>query len=294
MMLVLGSRGQLGTELMHRARSAKVTIAGLSHQSVDIADRAAVETAIREHGASLVVNAAAYNAVDKAEREPEAAMRCNAEGPAVLAKACREAGIPLIHISTDFVFDGSSPLPYREDDPVGPLNAYGRSKAIGEDAVRLACPHHLILRTAWLFGIYGSNFLKKILDLASDRDEIRVVADQFGSPTCTADLARAILVVAASLSRGDDRYGTYHVAGSGRASRYDFAQAIVAAQRSFTGRDPRLVAITSADYPTPARRPADVALDSAKFWSTFGFRPAHWRLAVSRTVQELFATGECG
>jgi dTDP-4-dehydrorhamnose reductase len=288
MMLVFGSRGQLGTELMHRAQSAKIPYAGFSHQSVDIADKAAVATAIREHRASLVVNAAAYNAVDKAETEPEAAMHVNAEGPSILAEACRNAGIPLIHISTDFVFDGASPLPYREDDPIGPLNAYGRGKAAGEEAIRLACPRHLILRTAWLFGIHGSNFLKTILSLAAERDEIRVVADQFGSPTCTADLAQAILVAAAALSRGDDRYGTYHVAGSGRASRYDFAEAIVAAQRSFTGRNPRLVAITSADYPTAARRPSDAALDSAKFQSTFGFRPAHWRLAASRTVHDLF------
>lgn len=290
MMLVFGGGGQLGTELVLQAGAAKLPCIGLPRQAADITDAAAVDAAIREYRPSLVVNAASYNAVDKAESEPAAAMRVNALGPEILAGACREPDIPLIHLSTNFVFDGALSRPYREDDPVAPLGVYGLSKARGEEAVRRGCRRHLVLRTAWLFGIHGSNFLKTVVRLAGESDEIRMVTDQVGSPTSTADLAQAILIAAEALSRGEARYGTYHVAGTGEASRYDFARAIVAAQEPYTGRAPRVVPIATADYPAAAKRPPYAVLDSTRFFSTFGFRPSPWQVAVKRAVKALFAT----
>jgi dTDP-4-dehydrorhamnose reductase len=237
----------------------------------------------------VIINAAAYNAVDRAEREAEAAMRVNARGPAVVATACAAAGAALFQVSSDYVFDGKKTGAYREDDPIAPLGAYGRSKAAGEEAVRQACPTHLIVRTAWVFGVHGANFVKTMVRLAAERDHLDVVADQRGSPTWTFDLARALLAAARLVAGGERPWGTYHFAGSGETTRHGMACRIVAAQRPFTGRSPRVNAIASADYPTPAARPANSVLDSAKFARTFGVRAADWRDAVDRTVAGLFA-----
>ncbi|MCP4380694.1 MAG: dTDP-4-dehydrorhamnose reductase [Hyphomicrobiales bacterium] len=288
MILVFGSGGQLGTDILGRARALDVPCVGLTRESADIADAETVGRAMRQHRPAIVINAASYTAVDRAESEPAAAMRANAEGPGVIARECQQLGATLIHISTDFVFDGTSSRPYREDDQIAPLGVYGDSKARGEEAVRQACHRHLIFRTAWLFGTHGSNFLKTIVRLAGERDEIPMVEDQLGSPTSTADLAEAIFAAVAVLPGDDTIHGTYHVAGSGQASRYQFAQSVVDAQERFTGRKLRLAPITSADYPMPARRPANSTLDSTKFAERFGYRLADWPVAVQRTVQELF------
>jgi dTDP-4-dehydrorhamnose reductase len=289
LILVFGAGGQLGQELIARSRERGVLLTGLTRQQTDILEAAAVDRAIEQSRPSLVVNAASYNFVDKAESEPDAAMRINAAGPSILAQACAKAGLPLVHISTDYVFDGGKADAYSENDQAAPLNVYGLTKKAGEDAVRDACPEHLILRTAWLFGAYGSNFLKTVLRLAAEKTELSFVSDQRGSPTSTADLVEAILVVAAALAKGASPWGTYHVAGKAPASRYEFASHIAAAQALFTGHTPRVKPILAADYRAAARRPAHSVLDSTKFAKAFGFQAADWRSEVQRVLPQIFS-----
>jgi dTDP-4-dehydrorhamnose reductase len=238
---------------------------------------------------TVVVNAAAYTRVDLAEKEPEAARLGNEIGPGVIAEACAAARTPLIHISTDYVFDGSKHGPYAETDPVAPLGVYGATKAAGEEAVRKRLAEHLIIRTSWVYGAYGNNFLKTMLRLAGERDELRVVADQRGCPTSTGDIADAILQIAPRLC--SDFYGLYHFAGAGSASWHEFASRIVDAQAPFTGRHPKVIAITTADYPTPARRPANSVFDCGKFERTFGVSPRHWTTETDSVVKGLIAKG---
>jgi dTDP-4-dehydrorhamnose reductase len=286
--LVLGGQGQLGQELAARAGEAGVALTAVGHAEVDIADPKTIARTIARIRPSLVVNAAAYNAVDKAESQQALAQRTNALGASVVGASARRAGLPLIHLSTDYVFDGEKVGPYREDDPINPINVYGRTKAAGEEGVRNGHPHHLILRTAWLFGIYGSNFLKNVLRLAAEREVLGFVAAQRGSPTATADLAKAILLAAAAIERGGVAWGTYHVAGAGVTSRHGLATAIVAAQSRFTGRAPKVNVVGVDDFPNAAPRPANSALDSSKFAAAFGFAPVDWKAAVDRAVAELF------
>ena len=287
MILVLGGSGQLGQELAARAAAAGVPLTALGHGEADIADPKAMALAIAKARPKLIVNAAAYNQVDKAESQPAEAQRANALGPSVAATAARRAGLPFVHISTDYVFDGEKIGAYREDDPVAPQSVYGRSKALGEDGVRNGNPQHLILRAAWLFGAYGSNFVTTVLRLAAERDSLGFVATQHGSPTPTADLARAILVAAAAIERGTAPWGTYHVAGAGSASRYDMAVAIVAAQEPFTRRNPTVNMVGDGEYPTAARRPLNSVLDSTKFRSAFGYAPGDWKTGINRAVAEI-------
>jgi len=271
--LIVFGNGQLGQNL--RA-SARMPLTVLDRAQADITDAAAVRAALARHRPALVVNAAAYTKVDLAETETEAAFRVNQQGAAIVAEACAEAGVPLIHISTDFVFDGAKTGSYVEDDPVAPLNVYGRSKAAGEQAVRAAAPRHVIIRSSWIYGEFGHNFLKTMLRLAATRDELRVVADQHGSPTSTRDLADAILRIAPRLIAGEDAWGTYHFTASGTTSWHGFASRIVAAQAALTGRAPRVTAITAAEFPSPASRPANSRLDCARFERVFGFRGRPW------------------
>jgi dTDP-4-dehydrorhamnose reductase len=285
--LVFGGEGQLGRELTARAAQAGVALVGLRHSEADIADDNAVRNALAKNSPSLVVNAAAYTQVDRAEAEAEAAFRANATGAGVIAAACAAAKLPLVHISTDYVFDGTKATAYTEADPISALGVYGKSKAAGEAMVREACTHHIILRTAWLYGVYGANFLKTILRLARERDELRVVADQRGCPTGTADIADAILAIAPRLTAGDKVWGTYHFAGSGVTNWHGFAVEIVDAQATFTNRRPKVTAITTAEYPTAAKRPANSELDSSRFAATFGIRAADWRQRSREVVATL-------
>jgi dTDP-4-dehydrorhamnose reductase len=291
LIVVFGGEGQLGRELAGLAAATDTPLTAFDHLETDITDRESVARALASAGPSVAINAAAYNAVDRAESDLDAAMRINAEGPRVLATACAASGVRLIHVSTDYVFDGEKTEPYREDDAVHPLGAYGRSKAAGEDAVRETAPEHLIVRTAWLFGVHGGNFLKTMVRLAGERDALSVVADQHGTPTSTLDLARGLLTAASAIQRGARPWGTYHLAGSGVTTRYAFASRIVTAQARFTGRAPRIDPVATADYPTPARRPRNSALNSEKFSETFGFRGVDWRDSVDRTVAALFSGG---
>lgn len=276
MIVVFGGNGQLGQELARLATARSVPLRAFSRSEVDIADAGAVARTLREVKPALVVNAAAYTKVDVAEKEVAEAERGNVLGPKTVASSCAAAGVPLVHISTDYVFDGESSAPYVESDPIAPLGVYGRTKAAGEEEVRRALPRHLILRTAWVYGEFGNNFLKTMLRLTRERDELRVVADQRGCPTSTRELASAILRLAPRLTAGDCPWGTYHFAGSGVTTWHGFAERIVAAQAPITGRKPRVVAITTADYPTPARRPANSVLCCDRFAASFGFRARQW------------------
>jgi dTDP-4-dehydrorhamnose reductase len=283
--LVFGGLGQLGQELSSAAQVAGVPLAALSRQDADIASPEDVRRAIARHRPSIVVNAAAYTKVDLAESEPDEARRVNEIGAGLLAAACAARGVPIVHLSTDFVFDGQKPDPYVETDSVAPLSVYGRTKAAGEDAVRSAAAHHVIVRTSWVYGAYGQNFLKTMLRLARERDELSVVADQHGAPTSTRDLARVILAIAPRLAAGEDVWGTYHFAGYGFTSRHGFAAAIVTAAAPAIGRRPKVTAVTTAEYPTPARRPANSCLDSGLFARAFGLSACPWQEEMQRVVE---------
>jgi dTDP-4-dehydrorhamnose reductase len=290
-LLVLGAGGQVGRELSRRAWPAGYGIAALEHHRLDVAQREAVFAAVARERPDIVINTAAYTAVDRAESEPDAAWASNCTGPANLAAACRDAAIPLIHLSTDYVFDGSKTGPYREDDPVKPLGIYGESKEAGERAVREVLTEHVILRTAWVYSSHGHNFVKTMLRLAAERPMLRVVADQIGSPTSAADIAAAIGAIVQQLDAGNKSWGTYHFAGGGAVTWHGFAEAIfaLAARWNSTGRGPppRVEAIATADYPTPARRPANSVLDCGKIAAAFGVESRPWRQALGEVLSEL-------
>ena len=290
MILVLGGHGQLGTELMMRARADDVPLTAAGHDEVDVADPRTIARAVARYRPTIIVNAAAFNNVDRAETQVAAAQRANALGPSVVAAAAKRAGLPVIHISTDYVFDGEKASTYREDDPVGPVNVYGRTKEKGEEGVRNGHARHLILRTSWLYGVHGANFVKTVVRLAAEKEALGFLAAQRASPTSAADMARAILVAAAALGPSFTAWGTYHVAGAGSASRHEMATAIVGAQARFTGKRPAVEVIAPAPPPA-APRPANTALDSSKFAMAFGYAPGGWEEGIERTVAALFAQG---
>ncbi|MGE5270300.1 MAG: dTDP-4-dehydrorhamnose reductase, partial [Thiohalocapsa sp.] len=238
-LLILGAGGQVGHELCRRAWPQSYRIAAFTHAELDIARREAVAAAVPREAPDVVVNAAAYTAVDRAESETDRAWAGNCTGPLNLAAACRDAGIPLVHLSTDYVFDGSKEGPYREDDAVRPLGAYGQSKEAGERAVRGLLPQHVILRTAWVYSAHGNNFVKTMLRLADGRPVLRVVADQVGSPTSAADIAAAIARIVRQIAAGEARWGTYNFAGAGAVSWHGFAEAIFELAAPWRGPPPR-------------------------------------------------------
>ncbi|HYZ64462.1 MAG TPA: dTDP-4-dehydrorhamnose reductase [Acetobacteraceae bacterium] len=287
--LVTGGAGQLATALAEQGGAAVRVVGrpGFDFDRPETIDRTFAETR-----PTLVVNAAAWTAVDAAEKEPEAAMRANRDGPARLARLCAEAGATLIHVSTDYVFDGRKGAPYVETDPTGPTGVYGATKLAGEQAVIDACPRAIVLRTSWVYSATGKNFLRTMLNLAQTRDHLRVVADQKGCPTAARDLARVILGVAARLADGwrDEYGGVFHSAGSGWTTWHGFAEAIFEESARRGGRRPVVEAITTAEYPTPAQRPADSRLDCGKIERVFGLRQPPWRDSLAHTVDALLAT----
>jgi dTDP-4-dehydrorhamnose reductase len=287
-LLVLGAGGQVGHELCRLTWPAGTQLAAFGRDGVDISQREQVFAAVARERPAIVINAAAYTAVDRAESEPEIAWACNAAGPANLAAACHDARIPLIHLSTDYVFDGSKNGPYREDDPVKPLGVYGKSKEAGDRAVRDALPQHVILRTAWVYSAHGHNFVKTMLRLANDRPVLRVVADQIGSPTRAGDIAAAIGAIVEQLILGQTSWGTYHFAGGGAVTWHGFAQAIFALASPWRGPPPVVEAITTADYPTPARRPANSVLDCRRIGEAFGIVPRPWEEALAEVIGEIY------
>ena len=238
-----------------------------------------------------MVNAAAYTAVDKAEAEEELASRVNGEGAGFVAEAAAKIGAPLLHLSTDYVFDGALDRPYREDDPTGPTGAYGRSKLIGEKRVAARCPDSAILRTAWVYSPFGANFVRTMLRLNETREEVAVVADQRGNPTSALDIAAALIAVARRI-RSDssaDLRGIFHMTGSGEATWADFAEAVFAEAHARGRRLTRVKRIATADYPTPARRPANSRLDNGKLGRVYGLALPEWRASLSTCCGRLIA-----
>ena len=290
--LIYGAGGQLGYELMRQGRTLSPDIRGVDYPQTDIADPAKVLNDFSNYHPMLVINAAAYTNVDAAESEPELTMAINKDGPANLARLCNANKIPLIHVSTDYVFDGTKGSLYRETDPISPIGVYGRSKAEGETAVRTILAEHIILRTAWLYGSQGQNFVKTMLKLARERDEIRVVSDQYGCPTCAADLAEAILTISGKLlHRPVVQWGTYHYCGKGTISWHEFAQTIVDMSRRYGKvKTTRVEPIKTTDYPTQAKRPAYSALDCGLIAKNFGISPKPWHNSLKITVQQLCST----
>ena len=286
--LTTGAGGQVGQALMELPPPAGWRIDGRARGALDITDPDAVGAALADGAVAAVINLAAYTAVDRAETEPDAAYRINRDGPAVLAEACVRRGIPLVHVSTDDVFDGSADRPWRETDPTGPVSVYGASKLAGEQAVAAAGVRHAILRTSWVFGAQGGNFVKTMLRVGADRDSLRVVADQIGGPTPARAIAETCLTLADRLALGADATGVFHYGGSPAVSWHGFAEAIFARAAALGWRVPRTVeAITTADYPTPARRPAYSVLDTTRLTEAYGIAAPDWRTGLDDVLARL-------
>ena len=289
-LLIIGDKGQLGHELMARGPGAGLDVAGADLPDIDITDPASVARRFDADRPDLVINAAAYTAVDRAESESEAAYAVNRDGPAVLARACRDRSIPLAHVSTDFVFDGETETPYTETDPVRPLGVYGASKAEGEAMVREILEAHFIVRTAWLYGVHGANFVKTMIRLGRERETLRVVADQRGCPTSAADLADALLTMANRVRQGGEiPWGTYHYCGSGITTWHGLAEAAIDRARDHVPMTvTEIVPIPTSEYPTPVRRPAFSALNCAKIEAAFGITRRPWAESLAETVERMF------
>lgn len=287
--LITGARGQVGHELLRLAPEG-FQVHGLGSPALDITDSAQVARVIAECRPQLIINAAAYTAVDKAESEPERAWAVNRDGVAHLAIEAERLSIPVLHISTDYVFAGDASKPYRESDPTGPTGVYGASKLGGEVVLAATCNRHIILRTSWVFGSHGNNFVKTMLRLGREREELGVVADQQGCPTSAASIARALWALAVQYrEHGAIQWGLYHYSGSPACSWYEFAVEIFrqAHEKGLLSRVPQVRAIATADYPTPARRPAWSVLDGGKLLEAQGIAQANWRGELQSVLQEL-------
>jgi dTDP-4-dehydrorhamnose reductase len=294
--LVVGRGGQVATELRVRLPAAGHQVTALGPPELDLARAETIADALDRFRPEAVVNAAAYTAVDRAEEEPERAFAVNAAGPGLLGEAARaRGGIPVLHLSTDYVFDGTKGAPYTEADPPSPAGAYGASKLEGERRLHAAQPRATTLRTAWVCSPHGSNFVKTMLRLGRERPELRVVADQRGAPTFAddlADAAAALLPRLAAAPAGDPAFGVFHLAGAPHTTWHGFAAAILAggeARGLLRPPAPRLVAIATADYPTRARRPADGRLDCGRAAAVLGLHAPDWRAGLDRCLDAIRA-----
>jgi len=289
-LLVTGCRGMLGHDLVPRLKDAGFELQCVDIAEMDITKRDLVLDRVASVGPDLVINCAAYTAVDQAESEQELAFAVNRDGPGYLADACSNRGIPMVHISTDYVFDGSKRGAYGEDDPVAPAGIYGRSKEAGEREVRGILESHVIVRTAWLYGVHGRNFVKTILKQARERESLRVVADQWGCPTYAADLAVALLEIAKRYLGGNRiDWGTYHYCGGGLTNWHEFAQTIIDFARKYESlKVKEIMPITTSEYPTPTRRPPNSVLDCSKIERNFGISPRPWKEALSEMIGRLY------
>jgi dTDP-4-dehydrorhamnose reductase len=286
--LVLGRNGQVARELAKVGAPDGHVLSFAGREDFDLADGRDPRALFDRHAPVAVINAAAYTAVDKAESEPDAAFALNRDAPAAFARACAERGVPFVHFSTDYVFDGLKPEPYVEDDPIAPQSVYGRSKAEGEAAVTAAGGRAVILRTAWVYSAFGANFVKTMLRLAETRDELNVVDDQLGRPTWADDCARGALHVARSMMAGDDKAsGVFHLSGAGDATWADFAEAIFDESAARGGRRPKVGRITTEQYPTPAKRPANSRLNCNKIGRDLGWRTRPWRDSLVACFNEM-------
>lgn len=291
--VVVGANGQLGWELCRRAKPAGLDVMALDLPGFDITDNDCVQKKLNRPDISLVINASAYTAVDQAESEIGLAFAVNRDGPAYLASACAEAGIPLIHVSTDYVFDGCKKSPYSADDPVCPLGVYGKSKVDGEVKIRELLSEHIILRTAWLYGVHGNNFVKTMLRLGKEQELIRVVADQYGGPTFAGDLAEGILTIAGRIHEAGNNipWGTYHFCGKGITTWHGFTEKILElASRHTSLKVKKVEAIPTSDYPTPVERPANSVLDCSLINAHFGISPRPWQESLEEMIRDMLST----
>jgi dTDP-4-dehydrorhamnose reductase len=299
LILVFGHSGQVATALREAALPAGWTLLTVGRAEADITDAGAVESIVASVKPDLVVNAAAYTAVDRAESEPELAFAVNRDGASHVARACARADIPLIHISTDYVFDGKAAgHAYREGDPVNPLSAYGVSKAAGENAVRAAAPRHAIVRTSWIYGPHGQNFVRTMLRMGEARPELGIVDDQYGSPTAAADIADALIamavrILAAPGSGGtggrSELFGTFHFCGTGWTTWFGLAYEVFSQASVHNGGMPGLRPISTLDYPTPAVRPANSVLNCQRLADVYGITAPPWRTSLKDCVDKLCA-----
>jgi dTDP-4-dehydrorhamnose reductase len=287
--LVTGREGQLVRSLIERVSgNPEFEIVALGRPELDLERPATLAASVRAVAPDVLINAAAYTAVDQAEDEPERAHVVNAEAPAALAAAARACGARFVHVSTDYVFDGRAERPYREDDPIAPLGVYGRTKAEGEARVRSDSPDHLIIRTAWVYSPFGRNFVRTMMGAAAaGRDTLRVVADQQGNPSSAHDLAEGLLAAARALRNRPTLAGTYHLAGTGITSWHGFAEAIFRHCASLGLATARVEPIATADWPTRAPRPAFSALDGSRFERDFGYRMPPWQDSLPLVIDRL-------
>jgi len=288
--LVTGARGQVGTDLV-RLLAGEAEVVAHDRASLDLADPAAIVARVRESRPAVIVNAGAYTAVDRAESEPELARAVNATAPGVLAAEAKRAGALLIHYSTDYVFDGTKPSAYVETDATAPLSAYGRTKLEGEQAIAASGCDHVILRTSWVYAPHGKNFMLTMLRLAAEREELRIVSDQHGAPTSSLQLARATRAILADPARARAASGIYHATAAGETTWSEFAREIFTRWSKLRAgfKAPRVVPIATAEYPTPAHRPANSVLSSAKLAATLGVRIPDWREGLDEALSGLAA-----
>lgn len=282
--LITGSSGQVGHCLTEQLKN-KAEILAVDRDELDITDELAVIDTVTKFHPDIIINAAAHTAVDKAEKEEELSYRINRDGPLYLAKAAQTVGAAILHISTDYVFSGDEDGIYDEAAKTSPQGVYGASKLAGEIAVAGACSKHIILRTAWVFGEHGNNFVKTMIRLGRDRNQLAIVADQYGGPTFAGDIAATLICIAEQTEKKKDvKWGVYHFSGEPHVSWFQFAQAIFdeAVKQGVIGKAPELKAITTTDYPTPAKRPANSKLDCSKIENEFGIKASNWQRALSR------------
>ncbi len=292
--LVTGREGQVAHALAERgAGHDGLELVFAARPDFDLADPDSIRAAVRNARPDVIVSAAAYTAVDNAEDDEDTARAVNAVGPGILAAEARDVGARVIHISTDYVFDGSGERAWRETDPVSPVGAYGRSKLAGEEAVRAASLDHLIFRTAWVYSPFGKNFVKTMLRLAETRDELTVVDDQYGNPTSALDIADAILAVCDAWASGARTClgRTYHLAGTGDTSWCGFARSVLTDSGNLGGPTASVRPITTAEFPTKAHRPANSRLDCTRFERDFGYRAPDWRISAAEVVARLLRDG---
>jgi dTDP-4-dehydrorhamnose reductase len=275
---VTGKKGQVVSALLERGPAAGVEVVAVGRPELDLIDLASIRAVLSGIKPDAIVSAAAYTAVDKAESEEALAFSVNAQGPTAIAEVAKELGVPVVHLSTDYVFPGDKEGVYVETDATGPVSAYGRSKLAGEMGVAAANSNHAILRTAWVYSPFGANFVKTMLRLAETRDALNVVADQHGSPTSALDIADAVIAIAKRLSADPDSKlrGVFHLTGSGEATWADFAEAIFAGLQAKSGKLVSVGRITTADYPTPAKRPANSRLSNDKLKQAYGIVLPDW------------------
>jgi dTDP-4-dehydrorhamnose reductase len=289
--LLLGGGGQVGSEFRSLPIPSTVIVDAPDRTVLDLRDPTAIESTMRERHWDVVINAAAYTNVDRAETEEALALAINGLAATRLAAETARKGIPLIHISTDYIFDGLKGAPYVETDDTSPLNAYGRTKLAGEWGVRGGNARHVILRSSWVFSPFRTNFVRTVLRLAAERERLTIVADQHGCPTAARDIAQACLTIALQCGATPNKfsYGTYHLAGAGATNWFEFASAIVAVAADRLGRKPPVVPIRTIDYQTPTRRPVDSRLDCSAVGQTFGITAQHWRSALESNIDRILS-----